>query len=305
MKETLHKFIQSSDPEQRLHVVIWEPEQTPVAVLQLVHGMEEYLERYETLARVLTQRGWAVIGHDHLGHGESGNWERGFFTEREDGARILIDDIHSITDVAKSRWKDVPVYIFGHSMGSFFTRRYLAEYGQEVKGAVICGSGWYAPIATGTAYWSARIIGKIKGMHSRSKLLTCICSLPFLFAFKEEGDLAWLSKNKENVKNYKADPLCGFGFTCGGYLHMYRNLLLVSKQYHYEQLKPMPILVIAGADDPVGGSKSVRRIASQYRSLGFGDVTEYAIPGNRHEILFEDEAPQTIEYIVDWLTSKL
>lgn len=304
MTNTRHLFLPSTDSDQNLHVVIWEPNTKPVAVLQLVHGMEEYIERYDNFAQTLNNLGWVVIGHDHLGHGESGKWERGFFTEREDGARILIEDIHSITLKAKELWYDVPVYIFGHSMGSFFTRRYLSEYGFEVSGVVICGSGWYSAFETGTAWIAARIFAKLKGMHSRSKVLTSICSLPFLFAFKNEGKLAWLSRNKSNVAAYMADPLCGFGFTCGAYRFMYENLTLVSKEYHYEQLRPMPLLVISGADDPVGGSRSVKKIGAQYRRLGWNDVTEKSIPLDRHEILMEEDAPDTIRFISQWLEER-
>lgn len=296
-----HLTITSNDPDQTLHYIVWEPDTVPVAVLQLTHGMEEYIERYEPLAQAMVKRGWAVIGHDHLGHGQSGKWERGFFTERNDGARLLIDDIHSITLAAKQRWPGLPVFLFGHSMGSFFTRRYLAEYGQELRGCVICGSGWYSAIETGTAYWAARIIGRTKGFHSKNKFLTALCSLPFLHAFEEEGTLAWLSKNKQNVATYKADPLCGFGFTCGGYRDMYKNLLLVSQQYHYDHLKPMPLLIISGSDDPVGGSKGVKKMAEHYRSLGFEDVTEHIMQGDRHEILFEADADVAIGHICDWL----
>lgn len=299
-----HLFTKSNDPEQQLHYIVWEPEQAPVAVLQLTHGMEEYIDRYEPLAQAMVSRGWAVIGHDHLGHGESGKWERGFFSEREDGTRIVIDDIHTITLEAKRRWHDRPLFLFGHSMGSFFTRRYLAEYGSELQGAIICGSGWYSTIETGAAYWAARIIGKLKGQHSKDRFLTALCSLPFLHAFKEEGPYAWLSKNRQNVEAYRADPLCGFGFTCGGYRHMYENLKLVSQQYHYDQLIPMPLLVISGSDDPVGGTKGVKKIAAQYRRLGFTDVTERIIEGNRHEILFEADAEATIGYIADWLSRR-
>lgn len=299
MRENL--FIRSNDHDQQLHCVVWTPEVKPKAVLQLVHGMEEYIARYEPLAQAMMECGWAVIGHDHLGHGTSGNWERGFFTEKEDGADILIADMHSVTQEARRRWQDVPVFIFGHSMGSFFTRRYLAEYNSAVQGAVICGSGWYNTLLTGTAYWAARIIGKLCGMHSKNKLLTALCSSPFANAFKEEGRGAWLSRNPDNVARYKADPLCGFGFTCGGYRDMYRNLMLVSKGYHYERLTPIPLLVISGSDDPVGGASGVRNIAHQYRSLGFSDVTEKVIEGDRHEILFENDAPETIAYIARWL----
>lgn len=300
-----HFRISSTDNSQELHGIVWAPDEgKPVGVLQLVHGMQEYIDRYDGFAHYLVSRGWAVIGHDHLGHGESGRWERGFFTERKDGADVLINDMRLITLEAKRQWPETPVFIFGHSMGSFFTRRYLTEYGKEVRGAIICGSGWYPPIATGTAYWAARIIGGIKGFHSTSKLLMCICSLPFLFAFKSEGHGAWLSKNKENVARYKADPLCGFPFTCGGYRDMYRNLLLVSRGYHYEQLRPMPVLVISGSDDPVGGTQSVRHIAKQYRELGFTDVTEQVLEGDRHEILFEDDGERVMSIIAEWLERK-
>lgn len=300
-----HLFLPSNDSEQQLHYIVWEPEQTPVAVLQLTHGMEEYIERYEPLAQTLVRQGWVVIGHDHLGHGQSGKWERGFFTERTDGARLVIDDIHLITLEAKRRWQGLPIFLFGHSMGSFFTRRYLAEYGKELQGAIICGSGWYNTLATGTAYWAARIIGSMKGYHTKSKVLTALCSAPFLHAFEEEGKCAWLSKNKQNVANYLADPLCGFGFTCGGYRHMYENLKLLSQRYHDDQLIPMPLLIISGSDDPVGGTKGVRQLAAYYRSIGFTEVTERIIDGDRHEILFEDDATETLKYLGEWLASRL
>lgn len=301
----LEFFTKSADESQDLHYVIWEPATEPIAVLQIVHGMEEYILRYQPFAEALIARGWAVIGHDHLGHGQSGKYERGFFTESTDGANILIEDMHSITSIAHNRWPEAPVCLFGHSMGSFFTRRYLTEYAKDLTAVVICGSGWYSSIATGTAYYAARLIGAIKGEHTKSRLLTIICSLPFLTAFKEEGRGAWLSKNRANVARYKADPLCGFGFTCGGYRYMYENLLRVSQHYHFDRLSPLPMLVISGADDPVGGASGVKQIAADYRRLGFTDVTEYAIPDNRHEILFEDEAPATIRYIADWLNAHL
>lgn len=299
-----HLYIESNDTTQQLHCITWMPEEPPKAVLQIVHGMEEYIDRYDAFATELVKCGWAVVGHDHLGHGESGRWERGFFTEEPDGHDILINDIRSVTLLAKSIWHDRKVFIFGHSMGSFFTRRYLTEYGKGIAGAIICGSGWYGVMATGTAYYAAKLIGSIKGMHSKSNLLRAICSAPFLFAFRSEGKNAWLSRNKENVRRYNADELCGFGFTCGGYRDMYKNLLLVSQERNYERLKPIPLLIISGADDPVGGSSSVNKIARQYRRLGFDDVAEKSIPYDRHEILFEDDADGTINHIIEWLTNK-
>lgn len=297
-------FVSSTDASQQLHCVVWSPEQSPVAVLQIVHGMEEYIARYEPLATALVSRGWAVIGHDHLGHGQSGRWERGFFTERNDGASVLIEDIQVVNTLARERWPQLPVFIFGHSMGSFFLRRFLAVHPESAVGAVICGSGFYNTLATGTAYWAARFFCKIKGMHAKSNVLTAICSLPFLFAFRNEGRYAWLSRNKANVEAYRTDPLCGFGFTCGGYLHMYANLKLVSQHADYDRLKPMPLLVISGSDDPVGGTSAVRKISKEYRRYGFTDVSESVRKCDRHEILFEDDAEETIEIIAEWLEER-
>lgn len=297
--------ISSNDSEQTLHYVVWQPETPPVAILQLTHGMQEYILRYDGFAQAIVAHGWAVIGHDHLGHGQSGKWERGFFTEHPQGARILIDDIHLITALAKERWPGLPLFLFGHSMGSFFSRRYLAEYGKELSGAIICGSGWYPALATGTAYCASRMFGFFMGDHYYSKALATLCSLPFLHAFSDEGPGAWLSRNKKNVEQYKQDPLCGFHFTIGGYRFMYQNLMLLSRGYHHEQLQPIPLLVISGSDDPVGGTKGVQKIAAYYRGRGFCDVTEHLLPADRHEILFEDDAPSTIQYIAQWLNDHL
>lgn len=300
-----HFYIESSDDTQQLHYVVWEPESSPVGVLQLVHGMEEYIDRYDSFANAMVQDGWCVIGHDHLGHGQSGKWERGFFSEMRNADAILIDDILLITNVAKQRWPRFKVFLFAHSMGSFFARLFLARYPNTLSGIIICGSGWYPPIATGTAYLSSLVIGNLVGMHKKSKLLKYICSLPFLFAYRKEGTNAWLSKNHNNVMQYEADPLCGFGFTCGGYRDMYCNLYHVSKESNYEKLQPLPLLIISGADDPVGGKRAVSKIAKQYFSRGFHDVTSYAIEGDRHEILFEDDAGHTINYISNWLNARV
>lgn len=294
-------YISSGDDSQQLHCMAWIPDQKPVAVLQLVHGMEEYIARYEPLAKAMVDRGWAVIGHDHLGHGQSGRWERGFFTERAEGAAILIEDIERVNRIARVRWSQVPVCIFGHSMGSFFFRRYLSVYPQGADGAVICGSGYYHAMLTGSAYVSARVICALRGKHTKSRLLTALCSLPFLFAFREEGPHAWLSRNKANAEAYEADPLCGFGFTCGAYRQMYENLLRVSQHKDYEKLVPIPLLVISGAEDPVGGKSAVSKIANEYRRYGFTNVSEIVRSDDRHEILFEPDAAETIDMIGNWL----
>lgn len=147
MKKYTEK-IPSRDGKTDINVVVWESKQ-PTAVLQLVHGMSEYIDRYDDFARFLTENGFNVIGHDYLGHGYSVSDERdyGFFADKN-GDEIIIEDIHSVTELAKEKWQGLPNYILGHSMGSFCLRQYLTQYSREVYGAVIVGTGWIpAPLA--------------------------------------------------------------------------------------------------------------------------------------------------------------
>lgn len=299
-----HYYIPSTDSAQQVHYVVWQGAKKPRAVLQLVHGMEEYIDRYDLFAEHLVSLGWAVIGHDHLGHGQSGIHECGHFSDDPQGASILIEDIHKITKVAKKLWPNLPLCIMGHSMGSFLTRRYLCEYSQEVRAAIIMGSGWYSPMETGAALLAAKITGFFRGQHTKSKLLTAICSLPFLFAFREEGKNAWLSVDKPNVEGFTTDPLRGFGFTAGAYRMMYQNLYEVSCHTHFDQIRrDLPVFFIAGEDDPVGGAKAVRALERDYRDSGFTNVSAHVVKGKRHELFFEDDAQETCRILGEWLNS--
>lgn len=301
-----HYNIASTDEAQHLHYIVWQPTAKPRGVLQIVHGMEEYIDRYDAFAEYMVANGWAVIGHDHLGHGGSGVHERGHFSDSELGEHLIIDDIYRITQIAKKLWSDVPLCIMGHSMGSFLTRRYLCEHSKEIHAAVIMGSGWYSSFETGLAYYAARLTGVLRGRHTKSKSLTALCSLPFLFAFRNEGKNAWLSVNKANVEGFTTDPLRGFGFTAGGYEYMYRNLLEVSKHTLFEQIRrDLPVLFIAGENDPVGGAKAVKRLAKDFRRHGFEYITTYIVEDKRHELFFEDDAEKSMSVISQWLDEHL
>lgn len=299
-------YTASADSIQQLHYIVWEPQTAPVAVLQIVHGMEEYIDRYDPFARYMNSLGWAVIGHDHLGHGLSGSHERGHFSDSKLGPHLLIDDMYGITEIARKRWPDVPVCIMGHSMGSFFTRRYLCEHSDAVHAAVIMGSGWYPAFMTGTAYWAARLTCALRGRHTKTKALKILCSLPFYFSFRKEGKNAWLSVSKSNVKKYSSDPLCGFGFTAGGYEYMYRNLLEVSAHTLFNNMRrDLPMLFISGEFDKVGGANAVRKMEADYRKRGFCRIDAHIVPGKRHELMCEDDAAQTMEFIGKWLCQQV
>jgi len=296
-------YISSTDVEQQLHYFVWMPEENPVGILQLVHGMEEYIERYEPFACHMVSMGWAVIGHDHLGHGKSGKHVRGHFSDSPLGAHLIIDDIYVITQKAKELWPDIPISILGHSMGSFLVRRYLCEHSKDIQAAIIMGSGWYPPIATGLCYQAARLTCALRGRHTKSRLLSTLCSAPFLFAYRSEGKNAWLSVDRANAEGFVTDPLRGFGFTAGGYEYMYKNLYEVSCHKLFDQIRrDMPVLFISGEFDKVGGAKAVASLSEDFRKRGFIHVYEYVVKAKRHEIFFEDNADETMRYLGEWLS---
>lgn len=294
--------ISSADPHQMVHVVTWCGKGEPKAVLQIVHGMEEYIDRYDAQAEAMVALGWAVIGHDHLGHGRSGNHVRGHFTNLKNGDEILLADIANVSKMARELWPDAPQYIMGHSMGSFFVRRYLCWNSWNVEGAVIMGTGYYPPIATGTAWRAARLACKFHQPTDKVQWLTRLCSLPFLHAFEEEGPDSWLSRNPANNKAFRTDPLRGFGFTCGSYVHMYKILYDVSRHKDLNWMRSgLPLLIISGEYDPVGGKKAVDKLRKDLEERGYANVSSFVLPGDRHELYFESDADKVIQSVSKWL----
>lgn len=297
----------SNDKKNNLNVVVWENE-NPKAVLQLVHGMSEYIDRYDEFAQYLVNDGYTVIGHDHLGHGKTAQSEKdyGFFTS-ENGDTIVIDDMYEITKFTREKWAGVPNFILGHSMGSFFTRQYLSRYSDFVSGAVIMGTGWI-PYALATV---GRVVAlrtcKKKGERFVSDLLIKLSignnNKPFE-PCRTPND--WLSVNTENVDKYEADPLCGFPFTCGAYRDFFGVLQAIAKNTRLEGVRrDLPVLITAGEVDPVGGEKACKKLFSQFLSNGISDTTLKLYPHDRHEILNENNRAEVFEDINNWLNSKI
>ncbi len=299
--------IPSAAEGRRLHAVVWTPDGEPCAVLQIAHGMAEHIGRYEDLARRLSERGIAAVGHDHLGHGESvpDERDRGFFAEG-DASEIVIRDMRAVTLEAKRHFPGLPVFLLGHSMGSFFVRRYLPCFGGEAAGAVLLGTGWFPLPATRGGCALARMICRFRGERSFSPTLDALIIGRNVKAFPEDGHLGWLSKRRQNVADYEADPLCGFPFTAGAYRDFLTILREVAAEDGYDGIRrTLPILVMSGELDPVGGKTAVEKVAAEYRRLEFTDVTAKIWPGDRHEILNEDDREEVMAFLADWIAARV
>ena len=305
-KETI--WLPSTDRKNKLHGFLWLPDGEVCAVLQITHGMAEYIDRYDAFATFLAENGWAVIGHDHLGHGESvqSDQDLGFFAEKE-GDKIVIDDIHLFTEEAKSRFPGKKIFLLGHSMGSFMARRYLAVYSKDIDGAIIMGTGFIPGAVAGLGVFCSKTSMLFHKDHYRSKFLTGLAlgsnNKPFA---PNRTPVDWLSRNNENVDRYVADPLCGFMFTNAAFRDFFTVMKKIAKQEGFETIRrSFPILITSGDLDPVGGKAACPKVKALYDGLGFTDVTLKMYPEDRHEILNELDRDQVYADILGWLESRV
>lgn len=307
MKKYTEK-IASTDSKNNLNVIIWETEKEPIGVLQIVHGMAEYIDRYDNFAKYMTEQGFNVIGHDHLGHGHSVSDERdyGFFAE-ENGDKIIIEDMHSVTQYAREKWEELPNFILGHSMGSFCLRQYLTKYSNDVFGAIIMGTGWIPSAAALLGKTIATNTCKSKGSHTVNPLLIKLTLEPYNKPFAPaRTNCDWLSRDEKQVDLYVSDKLCGFDFTAGAYKDFFTILEKIAKNRQLIGMrKSLPILITSGSVDPVGGKKACEKLNAQYKRCGIDDVTLKLWENDRHEILNELDKSDVYDYIYNWLKNKI
>ena len=297
-------FFLSADGKTQIHEITWEPDHGEIkAVVQLVHGMAEYIQRYDAFASYLAEHGFAVIGHDLLGHGQSVTEPKrlGFFHE-ENGLNILIDDISAVGDLAEKNWPGKKRILLGHSMGAFLVRRYTALYPDRIDAAVFMGTGWIPGPTASLGLWIAKRSKKKNGPFSKSALLTQLVTGRSNKAFEPaRTPFDWLSVNEENVDRYIADDLCGFEFTVGAYADFFQCLKALASGDREERIrKDLPLLIISGALDPVGGAKSCPKVLEHYRKLGLRNVTLKLYENDRHEILNEDDREQVFRDLAEW-----
>lgn len=307
MKKYTEK-IASTDSKNNLNVIIWETEKEPIGVLQIVHGMAEYIDRYDNFAKYMTEQGFNVIGHDHLGHGHSVSDEHdyGFFAE-ENGDKIIIEDMHSVTQYAREKWEELPNFILGHSMGSFCLRQYLTKYSNDVFGAIIMGTGWIPSAAAFLGKTIATNTCKSKGSHTVNPLLIKLTLEPYNKPFAPaRTNCDWLSRDEKQVDLYVNDKLCGFDFTAGAYKDFFTVLEKIAKNRQLIGMrKSLPILITSGSVDPVGGKKACEKLNAQYKRCGIDDVTLKLWENDRHEILNELDKSDVYDYIYNWLKSRI
>ena len=278
----------SADKRTQIHAYIWRPEGAPLrGIIQISHGMCEYMMRYDAWARRFCEIGFVVCGNDHLGHGQNAEnaAELGFIPQTI-GAHCLVEDLHTMSELIKAEYPELPLVLYGHSMGSFVLRAYLSRYGEALSAALISGTAG-AGQPTGVARQLARTIAAAKGDHHRSKLLTSLAFGAYNKRFGDEQDgRSWLTRDKAVRDAYKNDTLCRFKFTAAGYEALFTLLSTVSsKKWPLTVPKSLPMLLFAGDMDPVGNyGKGVRQIYDRLVAAGCERVAIKLYAGGRHEM---------------------
>lgn len=295
----------SADGVNLVHAYIWEPIGVkPRAIIQISHGMCEYVQRYDAWARRFAAEGFVFCGNDHLGHGNTAKdaSELGF-TAKRNGAEYLAADLYTMTALMRAEYgRDVPVVLYGHSMGSFVARKYMTQYDDGLAGVILSGTaGPGAPTAIARAL--ARTIAMLRGDHHRSSLIFKLAFGGYNKRFSAENDSAsWLTRDLAVREAYRHDPFCTYRFTLGGYDTLFSLLGEVSaKKWANGVRKDLPVLLLAGEEDPVGNyGRGVRCVHERLQKVGC-DVRLLLYANGRHEMHQERNSDEVFRDLVAYL----
>lgn len=287
-----------------IHGCCWSPEEEPKAVVQIVHGIAEHVQRYDEFARYLNEQGYLVVAEDHMGHGQSigkkgvqGYFHGGWFAAVEDTYQLLRD--------TRREYPGIPYFLLGHSMGSFMARTLLCRYPDSgISGVILSGTGWMPNAVLNVGVAACKAFPEKEPNEKLQKLM-----FGGYNARVEHPNTAydWLSRDKRIVNAYMEDPLCGFTATTGLQRDMMTGILYIQNRKNIEQMqKELPVLFVAGADDPVGNyGKGVQSAADAFKTVGMERVDVKLYPLCRHEILNEINRKDIFEDLKKWIEKTL
>ncbi|HOP10974.1 MAG TPA: alpha/beta fold hydrolase [Oscillospiraceae bacterium] len=292
----------------RAYIRLPEEPEKAIGIVQISHGVCEYFGRYEWFCDFLCKNGLIVCGNDHLGHGNSVKTpeDLGYFAKK-DGWKFLSEDVYTLTKLIKEQYPNLPVFLFGHSMGSYIARAYLNAHGGELAGAILCGTSPKNPKSA---------IGKIltamytlfKGDRYRSafaKNLACDGYLDRIPNHRTEND--WLTKDAMIVDKYCADPLCNYTVTVSGYYDLIKILEFINTPKGVENIpKDLPIFFVFGTDDPVSEyGRGPAQTISLLESAGCTRCSIKGYDGDRHELLNELDRERVAQDILDFIQGRI
>ena len=308
----MKSFTMKMDDGYELCLNRWQPdsEEDIKGVIQLHHGLAEHSLRYDRFGSVLAEQGYVLNAYDMRGHGRSAeNADKngtGMFGKLADkkGFDRAVLDLKAVTDKLKEDFPGKKTILLGHSFGSFVAQGYIEEYGSEINGCILCGTAGPQTALVAMGSILAHIVTFFKGKNKYSSLLEKLSFGNYnakINPLRTKCD--WLSKNELNVDMYMMDNWCGFPMTNSFYCSMLEGLTKIHKAKNTKKIPAnLPVYFIYGSDDPVGSyGKTINNLYNIYKANGIQnlDIKEY--PGDRHEILNENDKEQVENDIIEWV----
>lgn len=286
----------------------WLPTGEIKAIVQISHGMNEYILRYDEFASFLSQKGYLVYGNDHLGHGDSLLEGEGLgYISHEDGFLDMLEEMKSLTDLIREEYGDLKLFIFSHSMGSFLAQRYIEIYGDKIDGLILSGTNGRPPALLNIGIVLSNLIMKTGGRGKKSKMIDSLSFGSYNKKFSpKRTDFDWISSDQAEVDKYIADPLCGNLFPVSFFHDLYRGMKSIHEDENLKEIpKDLPIYIFAGTDDPVGNyGKGIVDLKDIYKRLGLKDVEYKLYEAGRHEMLNEVNRFEVMIDILNWLEAR-
>lgn len=270
-----------------ISICCWDEVKNAKAVIQIAHGMAEHIARYNDYALYLNSNGYIVIGDDHRGHGYTCGADNKGRTVGDSYSDTL-DDMAMLTQYARDTYK-LPVMLIGHSYGSFLSQGYIQKYGNLIEACILSASAYMHTFIVFAGKTIAGIQKAFLGENKDAKLIAKLSFGAYDKHFKKENlKNAWISRSKENIEAYEQDPFCGHPMCIGFQASFLKNIYKHStKKAMMNVPNDLPILMIAGENDPVGGyGKLSRKLNDVYNSLG-KKCSIIMYKDDRHEILNE------------------
>ena len=302
-------YFNSSTGKNKIHARMCVPDAEPRAIVQIIHGIAEYIDRYDEFMSFLADNGIIAVGTDHLGHGKSIESEEqtGFFAY-DNGWDYAVRDEEVLRLAMHENYPELPIIVFGHSMGSFMARTLLIRYPDAFNAAIISGTGNQGAALVNGGLFMGNLVTGLKGAHHYSKFLNNLAFGSYNKIYdnpKTEYD--WLSRDEANVQKYIDDPLCGFIPSCSLFRDMMTGVKFITNKKNLTAMnKDTPVYFMSGDMDPVGEcGKGVQKAYNNFLEAGMKDVSIKLYPGGRHEMLNEINKDEVYTDILAWLGSKI
>ena len=274
-------------------------------VVHINHGMAEYGARYQRFANSLVENGYHVIAQDHRGHGNTRAEDAplGVFSNKN-GLQKAIDDIAHVNSYTRDKYPDLPIILFGHSMGTILGFNYCLHHPDTINATALWNTGFDTGLLTIIFKFLLKIERFFKGSDVSSSFAQKITFEDWNKKFApNRTPFDWLSRDEFQVDKYVADPLCGFSVSIGLWLNVLEAINFAADDANLAPLpKSLPFHLCAGSVDPCSNKgEAVAQFSDRLQKAGLQNVTFQLLPDTRHESLNEINRDETIANFITWL----